>query len=133
MKLDVVEREILAWHKTSKESQRLATAPGPGDLGEMSVHRGGVGKGHDEARGHSALGTDRAEDVGPLVAGVARRPRPRAALRPDPGERALLADPCLVLEPDLERLVARGFGDRGGYRLAECFLKTSWAPGSVFG
>ena len=32
MKLDTVEREILAWHKTSKESQRLATAPGVGPL-----------------------------------------------------------------------------------------------------
>jgi transposase len=31
-KLGRVEREILAWHKTSEESQRLATAPGVGPL-----------------------------------------------------------------------------------------------------
>ena len=99
----------------------------------MGVHRGGVGEGHDEARRGAALGADRAEDVGPLVAGVARRAWPRAALRPDPGERALLADPGLVLEPDLERLAAGRLGERGGYRLGEAFLKRSWAAGSVFG
>ena len=106
---------------------------GAGDLGEVVVHRAGVGEGHDEARGHATLGTDRAEDVGPLVAGVARRARSRAALRPEPGERALLADPRLVLEPDLERFARRGLGDRGGYRLGEVFLKASCASGSVFG
>ncbi len=31
-KLGRLEREILAWHKTSKASQRLATAPGVGPL-----------------------------------------------------------------------------------------------------
>ena len=31
-KLGVVDREILAWHKTSEASQRLATAPGVGPL-----------------------------------------------------------------------------------------------------
>jgi hypothetical protein len=106
---------------------------GPGDLGEVGVHRRGVGEGHDETGGGAALGADRAEDVGPLVAGVPRRPGSRAAPRPDPGEGALLADPRLVLEPDLERLAAGGLGERGGYRLAEAFLKPSCAAGSVFG
>ena len=32
VQLDTVERKVLAWHKTSKESQRLATAPGVGPL-----------------------------------------------------------------------------------------------------
>jgi transposase len=32
VKLDTVDQEILAWHKTSKESQHLATAPGVGPL-----------------------------------------------------------------------------------------------------
>jgi transposase len=31
-KLDAVDQEILAWHRTSEESQRLATAPGVGPL-----------------------------------------------------------------------------------------------------
>ena len=110
-----------------------ARRDGAGDLGEVCVHRRGVCDGHDAARGRAALGADRAEDVGPLVAGVARRPRARAALRPDPGEGALLADAGLVLEPDLERLAARSLWDRRGYRLGEAFLKASCASGSVFG
>jgi len=32
LKLDAVDREILAWHKASEASQRLATAPGVGPL-----------------------------------------------------------------------------------------------------
>jgi transposase len=31
-KLDAVDQEILAWHRTSEASQRLATAPGVGPL-----------------------------------------------------------------------------------------------------
>ena len=105
-----------------------ARRDGKGDLGEVGVHRGGVGEGHDEPRRHAARRADRAEDVGPLVAGVARRPRPGAALRPDPGERALLADPRLVLEPDLERLATGRLGQRRGYRLGEAFLKPPGPP-----
>ena len=36
---------------------------GAGDLGEMVVHRSGIGEGHDEARGDAAGRADRAEDV----------------------------------------------------------------------
>ena len=100
-----------------------ARRDGAGDLGEMGVHRRGVGEGQHQPGGHAALRADRAEEVGPFVAGVARRPRPGAAPRPDPGERALLADPRLVLEPDLERLAARRLGERRRYRLGEVFLK----------
>ena len=106
---------------------------GAGDLGEVVVHRAGVGEGHDEARGHAAAWANGAEDVSPLVAGVAGGPRARAALRPDPGERALLTDPRLVLEPDFERPAARSLGDRGSYRLGKVFLKVSCASRSVFG
>ena len=95
---------------------------GAGDLGEVGVHRLGVGEGQDEARRRAARRADGAEDVGPLVAGVARRPRPRAALRPDPGERALLADAGLVLEPDLERLApGRRSGRTAGDRLGKLY------------
>ena len=110
-----------------------AGGDGAGDLGEVVVHRAGIGEGHDEARGDAAAGTDRAEDVGPPIAGVARRTWARAALRPDPGERALLAYARLVLEPDLERFAPCSLGDRGGDRLGEVFLKASCASGSVFG
>jgi hypothetical protein len=98
-----------------------ARRDGAGDLGEVIVHRAGVGEGHDEARGHAALRADRAENAGPLVAGVARCARARTALGPDPGERPLLADPSLILEPDLERFAPRGLGDRRSYRPGKVF------------
>ena len=82
---------------------------GAGDLSEMGVHRLGVGKGQHEAGRRAAGRADGTEDVGPLVSGVARRARPRAALRPDTGEGAPLADARLVLEPDLERLAPGRF------------------------
>ena len=94
---------------------------GAGDLGEVRVHRLGVGEGHDEAGGHAARRTGGAEDVGPVVAGVAHGAGAAAAARPDAGERALLADAGLVLEPDLERLVLRVLGDRRGYGFGEVF------------
>ena len=99
----------------------------------MVVHRGGVGEGQHQPGGDAAARAGGAEDVGPLVAGVARRPRAGAAPGPDPGERSLLADPRLVLEPDLERPAARGLGDRCGYRLAKVFLKAACASGTAFG
>ena len=54
----------------------------------------------------------------------ARRARAGAALRPDPGQRALLADAGLVLEPDLERLAAGRLGKRLRYRLRRSFFKS---------
>lgn len=116
-----------------QEDRMRARRDGAGDFREVVVHRGGVGEGQHQSGGDAAVRAGGAEDVGPFVAGVARRARPAAALRPDPGEGALLADPRLVLEPDLERLATRGLGDRCGYRLAEVFLKASCASGSAFG
>lgn len=63
------------------------------DLGEVRVHRRSVGEGQHQAGSDPAPGADRAEEIGPLAAGVARRPRPGAAPRPEAGERALLANP----------------------------------------
>jgi hypothetical protein len=104
---------------------------GRGDLGEVQVHRLGVGA-RQHQRGTDPTGrADRAEEVGPLVAGVAYRPGPRAALRPDPGQRALLADAGLVLEPDLERPAPRGLRQRRRYRFGEVFLNASCAAGSA--
>ena len=62
------------------------------DFGEMGVHRVGVDERKDETSGCAAARADGAEDVGPLVSGVPWRTGTTAALRPDPGERALLAD-----------------------------------------
>ena len=89
-----------------------------GDLGQVQVHRRGVDIGQDERRGALACRAHRGEEVGggvPLVLGL---PRPAATARPLPGQLALLADPALVLEPDLEpparTLVADGSGDPVG-------------------
>ncbi len=84
-----------------------------GDLGQMSVHRLGVGEGQHEARSCGASGADGTEDVAPLV--------PRVALGPDAGESALRADPRFILEPYVQRLVPRPCGDRRRYRPGEVF------------
>jgi hypothetical protein len=68
----------------------------------MQVHRLGVGEGQDEGGADGALRADRAEQVGPFVAGIADGAGAGAALRPNPGQRALLADARLILEPDLQ-------------------------------
>jgi hypothetical protein len=102
-----------------------ARGDGAGDLGEMGIHRGSVGEGHDEARCHTSRRADGAEDVGPLVASVSRRPWSGSPLRPDPGECSLLANACFILEPHFEWLVSCRLGQSGGYRFGEAFLKTS--------
>ncbi len=108
-----------------------AGGDGRGDLGEVELHCLGVGA-RQHQRGTDAAGrADRPEEVGPLVARVAHRPGPRAALRPDPGERPLLADARLVLEPDLERLVPGVLRQRRRYRRGEVFLNAAWAAGSA--
>ena len=84
---------------------------GVGDLGQMSVHRVGVGEGQHEAHSCGASWTDGTEDVAPLVSRVALGPGPGAAFGPDAGEGALLANPRVRREnspPDcfLVRLTA---------------------------
>ena len=66
---------------------------GAGDLGEVGVHRVGVGEGQHEARRHGASWANRSEDVGPLVSRVALGLGSGAAFGPDAGEGALLANP----------------------------------------
>jgi len=92
---------------------------GAADLGQVQREGAGVGGGQHQRGGGGARRADGAEEVSPVEALVARCPRPAAALGPDAGEGPLLADPRLVLEPDLEWLAARRFRDRLGYRLAE--------------
>src|SRR4051794_14287794 len=103
------------------------------DLGQVQAGGRGVGVGQDEGGTDGPLRTDRAEQVGPRVATVAGRPGPGAAPRPDPGQRALLADAGLILEPDLDRLAAGVLGQRLAYQLGEAFLNASCAASSAFG
>ena len=76
------------------------------DLNQMQVHRLGIGLRQDEGCAGAARRTDRAEDVGPVIALIARRRRPGALFRPDVGQAALLADACFILPPELDRLAA---------------------------
>src|SRR3954462_3543927 len=103
------------------------------DLRQVQAGRSRVGAWQDEPGGDLALWADRAEQVGPGVAAVARRPGAGAATRPDPGQRALLADAGLVLKPDLDRLAAGVLGQCLLRQLGEAFLKASWAASSAFG
>ena len=67
------------------------------------------------------------------MAVIAERGRAGAAQGPDIGQRALLADPGLVLEPDLDGLVG-GLGRQGfGYARGEVFLKAVCASISFLG
>lgn len=113
-----------------------AVGPGcdaAGDFRQVSVHGRGIDVGKDQPRRGPARRADRAEEIGPLVAGVARGTGSRAAFGPDAGEGALLANPRFILEPDFERSALRGLRDRNRYRRAEVFLKDSCATGSVLG
>ncbi len=98
------------------------------DLEEMRLHRPGVAERHDET-GAFALGrADRPEEIGPGGALVMRPPRPGSPSRPSPGELVLLADPRLVLPPELYALARMRIPD---FRqaLGETFLKASAASG----
>lgn len=69
------------------------------DLLEMQVHRVGIGIRQDQGCADIAARTDSAEYIGPLTALVARRGRTAAALGPDAGQRALLANAGFILPP----------------------------------
>ena len=95
------------------------------DLGEMQVHRLAVGGRQDESSDFVARWADSAEQISPIVALVARCARPAAALGPDTGQGALLADAGLILPPKLDRLVARIRGDGGSDQIGKVFLCAS--------
>jgi len=103
------------------------------DSSEMQRHGLGVRGRHDQARCDATLRTGRAEQVGPVVALVVRRAGPRSTLGPDAGQRALLADPGFILEPDFDRLAFGAVGDLRRDCRGEVFLNVSWASSSAFG
>ncbi len=81
-----------------------ALCDGFADFGEVQVEGVRIGARQHQGGAGPARRTGGVEDMGPVVAPVARRARPRALSGPDPGQRALLADAGFVLEPDLDRL-----------------------------
>lgn len=103
------------------------------DLLEMQVHRFGIGIRQDQSRADIATRTDSAEYVGPLTTLVARRGRAAAALGPNAGQRALLANPGFILPPKFDRFFARMLGDDGFDQIGKVFLCVSCAAGSCRG
>jgi len=74
------------------------------DLPEVFLHRFGLDEWHGEARCDAARRADRAKQIGAFVALVGGLGWPCSPLRPLPDKSVLLADPGLVLEPDLDAL-----------------------------
>ena len=70
----------------------------------MQVHGLGIDERQHQPGAGCPLGADRTEQVGPTIAAVARRSRPGAAARPDPGQCTLLANSGFIGKPDLDRL-----------------------------
>src|SRR5215218_10206474 len=77
--------------------------------------------------------TDGSEQIGPVVALIARRPRPGAALGPHAGQRALLADTGFILPPELDRLAARVRRDGSDDQIGKVFLCACWIAASCSG
>ncbi len=109
-----------------------ARGHGSRDFRQMQRHRGGIAAWQDEAGGAPLGRADGAEDVGRASALIVRRRGSRPAPRPSPGDLVLLANPGLVLEPDLYRLARRvAPGDlieaRGEVFLNAAMASASWA------
>ena len=67
--------------------------------------------GADQPRGRPGADADRRQHVQVAVLGLPHAARPRPLAGPDPGERPLLAEAGLVLEPDLDLLLGVGLPD----------------------
>lgn len=92
-----------------------------GDLVDVELHGLGVGERQDQTRPDASCRTDGAEQIGRLVALVGRLAGPSAAPCPLPHDAVLLTDPSLVLEPDLDLLLARHARQMGSERAREVF------------
>ena len=74
-----------------------------------------------------------AKQVGPGEPPVAPDMRTRAALGPDAGQRALLANTGFILKPDFDRPAGKLLRDCGAGQFSEVFLKASCASRSLCG
>lgn len=99
----------------------------------MEVHGLAVGIGQNEGGPDSPLRTNGPKQVGPFVSSIARGPRSRAGVGSEAGERALLADGGVVLEPDLKGFAAGMVGQCPAHQRGEVFLNVSWSASSACG
>ena len=103
------------------------------DLVEVKLHHVGVGVGQRQSRSDTASRTDRAEQIGIVVALVGGLSGPRSTPRPLANETVLLADAGLVLEPDFDRGRLGEAFEMGLQRAREVFLKASTIRSSCAG
>jgi hypothetical protein len=66
------------------------------DLGQVQAHQFGVDGWQHEGCSNGPCRADGAEDIGPVMALIARRRRPGAAACPDPRQRPLLTNPGFI-------------------------------------
>ena len=97
------------------------------NLRQVQRHGLGVAEGEDQACPLAKLRTDGTEDVGRFRSLVLGCRRPAAALGPAPGDLVFLADPGLVLEPDLYRRATR----EGGFDLCQLGCKAPFLKSSI--
>lgn len=103
------------------------------DFLDMQLHAGHAGEWKRQASGFAARRADRPEQPGIVVALVGRLAWPRASPGPLPDDAVLLADPGLVLEPDLDRFSFRQMAGVGAQDAGEVFLNASMTAGSCPG
>ena len=111
----------------------MGTSADPcGDLVEMKLHGFGVAERQNEgSTGSVLIGADRTEQIGRLGALIMRGSGTRALpFGPTIGKLVLLADPHLVLEPDLYRCARRELGADFRHAVGKVFLNASTASGS---
>jgi len=89
----------------------------------MLVHGVDTDNRHDQGGAGAACRADGAEQIGPSEPPVAPDARARAALGPDAGQRALLANAGFILKPDFDRPAGKLLRDCGARQLSEVFLK----------
>lgn len=105
----------------------------PADFSEMQGHGFDVDGRQHQSGANAAGWANGAEQIGPGKAPVTLRARTASAPGPDPGQRALLPNPCFILEPDLDGLAIGALAERFQGSGCEVFLKASWASGSDCG
>ena len=96
-----------------------------GDLIEVELHGLRVGIRHGQGGTRAAGRADSTEQIRAVVALIGWLARPRASSRPLPHHPVLLANPGLILKPDLDRLTLGNASQVGVQRGREVFLKAA--------
>ncbi len=96
----------------------------------MKLHGFGIAEWENEGGAGSVFGTYRSEQIGRLGALIVSGLGTRALAGPALGDFVLLADPHLVLEPDLYRCARRELGADFRHAYGKVFLNAAMASGS---